>query len=48
LRLVSKLEQLGQRTRRFPHAQPPYPAVYRISNQKPSADLGFRAPASNT
>jgi hypothetical protein len=45
---VSKLEHFGQRTRHFPHAQPPYPAVYRISSQKPSADLGFRAFASNT
>jgi len=41
LRLVSRLEHLGQRTRRFPHAHPPYPGVYRISSRITGSDLGF-------
>jgi hypothetical protein len=43
LRLVSRLPHLGQRTRRFFHAQPFYPVVYWIATAKAVPDLGFRA-----
>lgn len=43
LRLVSRLPQRGQRTRRFSHPEASYPVVYRIATAKRVPELGFRA-----
>jgi hypothetical protein len=42
LRLVSRLPQRGQRTRRFSHPEASYPVVYRIRTANGGPDLGFR------
>src|ERR687892_361162 len=47
-RIVSRLPQLGQRTRRFFHATASYPAVYRIGTTEMACDLGFRALVTRT
>jgi hypothetical protein len=47
-RMVSRLRQLGQRTRRFSHARASYPVVYRIGTTDMSCDLGFRALVTRT
>lgn len=48
LRLVSRLPQPGQRTRRFSHPEASYPVVYRIRTAKDVSDLGFRTSVGPT